>query len=79
MYTREAARRLHTAQTIKGFSFDLEILYLAEKLDYKVAEVPVRWIDAPGSKVDTTKEAQRFIRDLLRIKLNDLRGAYVNA
>ena len=46
MYTREAARRLHTAQTIKGFSFDLEILYLAEKLDYKVAEVPVRWIDA---------------------------------
>ena len=76
MYTREAARCLHSMQTISGFSFDLEILYLASKLGYRIAEVPVAWIDAPGSKVDTRKEAQRFLRDLLRIKLNDLRGRY---
>lgn len=79
MYTREAARRLHRAQTIMGFSFDLEILYLASKLRYKVAEVPVAWVDAPGSKVDTRKEAQRFLRDLSRIMLNDLKGTYSNA
>ena len=79
MYTQEAARRLHGAQTILGFSFDLEILYLASKLGYKIAEVPVAWVDSPGSKVDTTKEAQRFLRDLLKIKLNDLRGRYDNA
>lgn len=79
MYTREAARRLHTAQTIPGFSFDLEILYLASKLGYRIAEVPVAWVDAPGSKVDTRKEVQRFLRDLLKIKLNDLRGVYATA
>lgn len=79
MYTREAAHRLHQAQTIMGFSFDLEILYLAAKWHYRVAEVPVNWIDAPGSKVDTTKEVRRFLRDLFRIKWNDLRGVYAKA
>ena len=76
MYTREAAQKLHTKQTIMGFSFDLEILYLASKYGYKIAEVPVSWIDAPGSKVDTRKEVQRFLRDLMKIKSNDLRGVY---
>jgi dolichyl-phosphate beta-glucosyltransferase len=76
MYTHDAAQKLHTKQTIMGFSFDLEILYLAYKYGYKVAEVPVSWIDAPGSKVDTRKEVQRFLRDLMKIKANDLRGVY---
>jgi len=76
LFTRSAAQRLHSAQTIAGFSFDLEILYLAAKLGYRVAEVPVAWIDAPGSKVDTRKEVQRFVRDLMKIKWNDLRGMY---
>ena len=79
MFTQEAAQRLYTAQTIDGFSFDLEILYLAAKLGYKIVEVPVAWVDAPGSKVDPTKEAQRFLRDLVQIKLNDWKGVYDNA
>lgn len=78
LYTREAARRLHTAQTIMGFSFDLEIIYLASKFGIRIAEVPVSWVDAPGSKVDPVKEAKRFLKDLVRIKLNDLRGLYHN-
>ena len=79
LFTRAAAQRLYRIQTISGFSFDLEILYLAAKLGYRVAEVPVAWIDAPGSKVDTRKEVQRFLSDLLRIKWNDLRGIYAHA
>jgi len=76
LFRREAAMRLYAAQTLMGFSFDLEILYLAGKYGYRIAEQPVQWVDAPGSKVDTTKEAQRFLRDLVRIKMNDLRGVY---
>ena len=76
MYTFEAARRLHGKQTIMGFSFDLEILFLAYKFGYKIAEVPVTWIDAPGSKVDTKKEVQRFLRDMSKIWINDLKGNY---
>lgn len=76
MYTAAAARHLHTKQTIMGFSFDLEILFLASRYGYKIAEVPVTWIDAPGSKVDTKKEVQRFLRDLMKIWSNDLKGLY---
>jgi len=76
MYTQAAAYHLHSAQTIMGFSFDLEILYLAFKVGYKVTEVPVLWVDAPGSKVDTRKEVQRFLRDIVIIRLNDLKGIY---
>lgn len=76
LYTREAADKLILAQTIMGFSFDLEHLYLAQKYNLNVAEVPVQWIDAPGSKVDTRKEVQRFVRDLAKIKMNDWRGNY---
>lgn len=76
LYSRDAADKLILSQTIMGFSFDLEHLYLARKYGLKVAEVPVQWIDAPGSKVDTRKEVQRFLKDLLKIKLNDWRGIY---
>lgn len=76
LFKREAAQRIFAAQTIMGFSFDLEILYLAHKFGYKVAEQPVSWIDAPGSKVDKMKEIRRFLKDMARIKLNDLKGVY---
>jgi dolichyl-phosphate beta-glucosyltransferase len=79
MFTHEAAQRLYSAQTIDGFSFDLEILYLADKFGYQIAEVPVAWVDAPGSKVDPAKEVRRFLRDLVKIKANDLRGVYAHA
>jgi dolichyl-phosphate beta-glucosyltransferase len=79
MYTRKAAQHLHTLQTITGFSFDLEILYLASKFGYKIAEVPVAWVDAPGSKVDTRKEVKRFLRDMWTIKRNDWQGVYREA
>lgn len=76
MFTAEAADRLFRRQLIDEFSFDLEILYLAQKFDMKTAEVPVRWIDAPGSKVDAGKVALEFLRDLAVIRWNDLRGRY---
>ncbi|MEZ4667028.1 MAG: hypothetical protein R3E39_03760 [Anaerolineae bacterium] len=76
MYTHDAAYRLHTAQTVMGFSFDLEVLYLAFKVGYRVQEIPVSWVDAPGSKVDTRKEVQRFLRDIVKIKMTDFKGIY---
>ncbi len=76
MYKADAAKYLHTAQTIDGFSFDLEVLYLAFREGYKVAEVPVSWVDAPGSKVDTHKEVKRFLKDMMRIKVAEWNGTY---
>jgi dolichyl-phosphate beta-glucosyltransferase len=78
LFTNTAARRVFGAQTVDGFAFDLEILYLARKYGMRIAEVPVRWFDAPGSKVDARKEILRFVASIARIRLNALQGVYGN-
>ena len=76
LFTAEAAKTLFELQIVDSFSFDLEVLYLSGKVGLRVAEVPVEWIDAPGSTVDAAKVSAQFLRDLFRIRLNDLRGRY---
>ena len=76
LFTAEAAQALFNVQLINGFSFDLEVLYLAHKRRYVVVEEAVEWIDAPGSTVDPGKVAVGFVRDLVLIRWNDFRGRY---
>jgi dolichyl-phosphate beta-glucosyltransferase len=76
LFTAKAAKELFTMQVVEGFSFDLEVLYLANKLGYKTMEVPVEWIDAPGSTVDAAKVSLQFLRDLMRILMFDVGGRY---
>lgn len=76
MFTTTAGRQLFQRQLIDQFSFDLEILYLAKKFGMRVDEVPVEWIDAPGSTVDPAKVAVEFLKDMAVIRWNDLRGRY---
>lgn len=78
LFRRDVALDLFSRQLMDGFSFDLELLYLASKMGYKTIEVPVEWIDAPGSKVDATKVSLSFMVDLCKIRYNDLRGRYVS-
>ncbi len=78
LFTADAAKTLFSMQIVEGFSFDLEVLYLAHKLGYRTTEVPVEWIDAPGSTVDAAKVSMQFLRDLMRIRLFDARGRYQN-
>lgn len=76
LFTRVAALDLFGRQKMLGFSFDLELLYLAHKLGHRVVEVPVHWFDAPGSKVSSLRDSVRFIRDIAAVKRLDRRGAY---
>lgn len=56
--------------------FDVELLYLARKLGYRIAEIGVHWYYAPGSKVSPIRDAFRMIADVLKVRLNDRRGYY---
>jgi dolichyl-phosphate beta-glucosyltransferase len=76
LFTAPAARSLFNLQVVDGFSFDLEVIYLAGRLGLSTAEVPVEWIDAPGSTVDAAKVSLQFVADLVKIKVHDLRGGY---
>jgi len=63
-------------QTIKTSHFDVELLYLATKLKFKIKEIPVTWIDSDASNFNWYKQIFLAISDLLKIKINYLRGTY---
>jgi len=56
--------------------FDVEVLYLALKWDYRVKEVPVNWYYSPGTKVNPLKDSYRMFKDILKVRSNDMRGVY---
>lgn len=68
MLTAEAADHVFNRQTLHGFAFDVEILLLARKAGFEIREVPVRWINAPGSKVSLFSGLRGFA-DLLALRL----------
>lgn len=75
-FRREVARRLFYQQKIKGFSFDVEILFLAKNLGYKIKEIPVIWVNSKDSKVHPIIDATKMLFELFRIRLNYLRNWY---
>lgn len=57
-------------------AFDVEILYLAQRLGYRIREVPVEWHYSNETKVNPLKDSWRNLRDVLTVRWNALRGAY---
>jgi glycosyltransferase involved in cell wall biosynthesis len=86
-FRRDAAytlfRGLHLygdkAGDVKGAmvtGFDVEVLYLALKWDYKIKEVPIKWYYSKGANVNPLKDSYRMLKDIAKVRLNDLRGLY---
>lgn len=69
-------------QEVSGWkvtSFDVELLFLVEKYGYRIKEVPVEWKNedvSTGKKKSYFKESKEMLAQILRVKLNDLRGLY---
>jgi len=61
---------------MNGFSFDVELLVMARRRGYRVAEVPVNWTHQPGSKVRLTVDSFRMAADLFRIRAHCIKGEY---
>ena len=75
-FTRMAARDVFPRQTIAGFGFDVELLFIARRRGYRVREVPVTWVYAASSRVDPLRDTVRMFADVLWVRLNALRGRY---
>ena len=56
--------------------FDVETLFLARKLDFKIAEVDVNWHYVGTERVQLIKDSLDAIKDMVRIRLNDWMGKY---
>lgn len=76
LFSREAAQAIFSRSVVDGWSFDAEILFLARRLGFKIAEVPVRWEDKPDSKVRILRDTARSFSEILAIRLRAARGGY---
>ncbi len=88
MFTRTAADNLfeklskihHGFSKISGSNvsagFDMELLYLAEKMGYKIKEVSVNWLHVETRRVNPVRSSIDGLMDLLIIKKNELSGVY---
>jgi dolichyl-phosphate beta-glucosyltransferase len=71
-----AAEDLFQVQTLSGWSFDIELLYVARRRGYRLVEVPIHWYYQTESKVHAVRDALRMTRDIFIIRRNAMRGLY---
>ena len=75
-FRAKAADDLFRLQTQMGWSFDIELLYIARRRGYRVQEIPIDWYYHPETKVSAVRDALRMIRDIFLIHVNAWRGKY---
>lgn len=76
LFKGEIARNLFANSFINGFSFDVEIIFLARKKGYRIKEEPVKWLNSPNSKVRLITDPARMFLELLKIRINWIAGRY---
>ena len=72
----EVAEDLFRRQTMHGWSFDIEVLYIARRHGYHIVEIPIHWYHFSDSKVSAFRDAMRMISDIFLIHANARRGLY---
>ncbi|MBT0664493.1 glycosyltransferase family 2 protein [Geobacter pelophilus] len=76
LFTEEAAKTIFPLQQINGFGFDVELLFISQIKGYKIEEVSVNWTDIPITKVKLFRDSWLMFTDVLKVRLNYLRGFY---
>lgn len=87
LYKRDVAKRIfsslivygeHSKKLKRAFlgAFDVEVLFIAKTLGYKIKEVPVKWVFTKTTRLNPLVDSYKMARDVLRIKILGLKGAY---
>ncbi len=75
-FTREAAMDIFSRQTIEGWGFDPEILFIAIQHGYKIKEITVQWAHDARTRMSYLRNGMQMLGELLAIRWNALRGRY---
>jgi dolichyl-phosphate beta-glucosyltransferase len=75
-FKHDTAQELFSRSIIADWSFDAEVLFIAQQHGKHIKEVPVHWHDERGTKVRILRDATRAMLGLLKIRLNGLKGVY---
>jgi hypothetical protein len=65
----EVCRPILEAAEADGFGFDVELLYLAQRANLRMREVPVRWNHNEGSKVHVIYDSFRMFREVVELRM----------
>lgn len=76
MFRADVAEDLFRRQTLMGWSFDVELLYIASRHGIPILEIPIPWYFNPDSKVSVARDSWRMFTDLLTIRRNGRKGLY---
>lgn len=78
-FRREAARDILARQTVNGWAFDVELLYIALQRGYKIIEVPISWHYRPNSRINPLKDSFEMFIEVWKIRQKGKRGVYETA
>jgi dolichyl-phosphate beta-glucosyltransferase len=67
-FRNRAAKEIFGRQQLDGFSFDVEVLLLAESMGFVVQEVPVHWKNSPASRVRVVQDSIGMLKDVIGIR-----------
>jgi glycosyltransferase involved in cell wall biosynthesis len=72
----QAAKTLFPLQRIERWGFDPEILFLARKRGFRVAEIPVRWGHDTRTRINPLMDGARMVAEMFRIRWYSVSGKY---
>ena len=75
-FRRGAAMRLFPLQRARGFGFDAELMWLAQRLGLRCKEVGVVWVNDTRSSVSLLRDGPQMLLELIRVRWNGWRGVY---
>jgi glycosyltransferase involved in cell wall biosynthesis len=75
-FRRGAAQAVFSQQTLRGFGFDVEVLFLARRFGYEIRELPIDWYFDPDTRVRPGVDSLEMLGEVLMIRIRDARGQY---
>tara|TARA_E500000178_G_C16848683_1_gene674120 strand:+ start:209 stop:931 length:723 start_codon:yes stop_codon:yes gene_type:complete len=69
LYSNKIGKKIFKRLTTKGFSHDIEIIFILKKMNKKIYELPVNWIHKDNSKVNLITEPLKFVVNILLLKI----------
>jgi dolichyl-phosphate beta-glucosyltransferase len=75
-FRRKAALDVLASQTITGWAFDVELLFIAQRRGHRIVEVPINWYYRANSRISPLRDAIDMVREVLRIRMNGWKGQY---
>jgi dolichyl-phosphate beta-glucosyltransferase len=69
LFRGDVAREVCARCRVNGFAYDVELLYLAERLGHRALELPIVWAHVPESRVQPIVDSARMLSDVVRLRL----------